>query len=27
LLELGCQFGQGHLFAEALSASEFERRL
>ncbi len=27
LLELGCEFGQGNLFAEALSPAEFERRL
>ena len=27
LLGLGCEFGQGNLFAEALSPAEFERRL
>nr|MBP8081200.1 bifunctional diguanylate cyclase/phosphodiesterase [Arenimonas sp.] len=27
LLELGCEFGQGNLFAQALSPAEFERRL
>lgn len=27
LVELGCEFGQGYLFAKALSAAEFERRL
>ena len=27
LLELGCEFGQGNLFAEALPPAEFERRL
>ena len=27
LLELGCQYGQGYLFAKPLSAEEFERRL
>ena len=27
LLELGCEFGQGNLFAKALAPAEFERRL
>ena len=27
LLELGCEYGQGLLFASALPAEEFERRL
>ena len=27
LLELGCEFGQGNLFAKALTPAEFERRL
>lgn len=27
LLELGCEFGQGNLFARALTPAEFERRL